>query len=539
MKSGEWGPFPRLVEQLAKAAPYTFTNRDYAAARVLREVGGPWEIYAQGPELTGGDDALWPEVLPPTRARPAAPFANHFGTYAEYIYELFADPQQTPCRPERLDREALSDSLVECTFWLGERLKQYLRETFAPFRQDVPAGLFAVSESGLVWTAYACLLDRRGPAAVRGFLPSGPGRGWADGATAADALALHVHAEYLVEKLPSRLPLAPSQASGERRPGGLRRSSFLENYPALALAARGGGRRRAWLHALGPLLRASPLTQIVYADLMRDGPAPEVYAAAVRFGSQAWGHDFWISQVARSLVGAMLSPTPDYELWDEAVREVSRLEALHARRRSALGLSLKNVEAPPELRRARERRADVARLLAEQYVARLGSLKHIKDTSPYLHQRTLDMLVRHVVTGLMPELKRWWESHQSGLPRAGYELFRKPGRFLDALTEVLLRHRPEDLLRLLPDVSRPRLLPLVAEVLDPATHVEPEALARQAGVPDHSAALLLARLLDDDRHGIELPFPNPNHRAPATAGILADFLRLFSAQLPRQEVSVD
>jgi hypothetical protein len=517
----DWGPFDHLARLLEAAAP-----PESAFPWAVPVGRGVWQAYLCAPDPEA--ETLWPPGLvaprvvatPPVKVRPCWQFWRR-------------RPRERP-RPNPGTRREVGEALVACYGWLAGRALQRVLPAWAPFlsQDELPSDLGIVSERAVAWTLYARALDVGGPAALPAAkdVPA-PGACLTPG----DGLCLNLWVEELVQGLPAQLGLpVPAQAIV---PGGLRREECVQGF--LALRGAGSPQAAAWLAALGRLVAASPLTQLVYGDVIGDVIegvcAPPVYAALVAPAGCDWWHDLWYSVLARSLLGALASPPCGHAAWVVAGGQLARLEA-----------------APPINRR---QHADLARgywdLTQKRWteyqarLLRLGALFRSPETQQgkpgplaYLHVRLLDMLVRRVVSEAVPDLQKMRQQRlsQGALPSASGLLepeagpaFTALGRLLcgEPLTQFVTCSSESD-----PRAALEALVTLLDRPagLDSAHLVEtqhlPEAkafkivsekLAEVGHVPEFWAGKLLARFSQEP-----LPLAEPAQPGLAPARLLAD-----------------
>ncbi len=558
-----WGPVAELSRALDALAP---APRRWPAE--AEELGGLWGL--PGPD--------WPPALPPVRRRPELTVWQRL---AASLRDRWPFP---PRRPRRLGRRELAALLARCHGWLGGRILARLTPLFAPFWDAVPATAVAVSQKGLAWTLAAFALDRRGPAALERDPQMLPVRYRLTGEDPlGDFLCLHLHFERLVEKACAEVGTELPADAGDRQPGGLRRAGILCAYRALDAAD--GGRAREWQRAIRWLVAASPLTRLVYFDVLAADPAadeagpnavePEPTASSafgglVRLGPEreTW-HELWISHLGRSLVGGWRSPPPSHERWVDAHLELERRRRAAERwvRRGAFWGRQRRVGDHSGFHKAqwhegqvrgRMRRESLERLV---FLARLfvpppgdGRGEGARQALSLLHLRALDMLVRHLVNRASAEMKsRWRSSGRAQQPSAlaRDDLFLEGGVCFEAFVQLMFGcdldevrrrgsadpagHRPGDAgyPRRLPQLGEPLadlLSPLLAENDDGNGSAATAGAA--AGVSEQAVRELLRRFVDS---GVELPLPPPHHDGHPPAVICAEWYRLLLANLPLAE----
>jgi hypothetical protein len=466
-----WGPFPELARQLGGAAP---------GLERAEDLGGLWGLPIPG----------WPATLPVPRPQPRPPAS--FRELASQSLRWLLHLRSAAARP--IDPEELTRLLLRCHLWLGLRNLRSIAPLFGPGAEDLPAGVFTVSPKALAWTLLAMDFAERGRGTPLPPARYAPGAGDPPG----DALSLHLHVEDLVERAASRLRISPSPAPPWRQPGGLRKASFLRAYPLLEQLRRGP--MGSWKQAIDAFIAASPLTQLVYLDILGKLPAPELLDGLLRpgrptptapgFDPEVGWRELWLSLLARSLAGAVLSPPPLEERW----------RAAEARERGPAATVKPSAEA--------ESAAALRSQLEEQYLQRLALLAGLvrpaadsgRAAPVYFHLRMLDMLVRHLVTASGEAMEEQWHSsgESSGRRRTFNALLGEGAAPGKALATALLgaREKPpsgQDWKGHLDAFLSPEVPGL-------------EEMARQTGVARSSAGWLIERWSDDEGQAVELPF---------------------------------
>jgi hypothetical protein len=474
---------------------------------------------------------------------------------------------KAPARHLKTDAD-LARTLVECYAWLSALATDYLARLYAPFWNDLPAQLACVSWRALDWALLAWELDGDGATTItQHSLPPALGAG----ALLGDALCLHLHIETLVASLPARLAMRPRPNPPYRRPGGLRTSQFLSIYSGLSSpdAPRGAA---AWLAALNSLIRSSPLTRAVYADLVGfdtppagrssvGEPRPQLWAwlADLPVGIETdlpstgtlWGNQLWYSHLARSLLGALISQPAAFDALLAAEERLRQLEG-RSRGRSEVAQpwpTSASADLEAIRRQCDELRHRWAAHIAERLAAVGATLRATQGAAgmPYVHLRLLDMLVRHVTTASMHGmLGEWHKVDPAALPRPG-DLFDTGGACFRTLQQLLLGQTLAELVELLDNDHRYMLRSGLQNLLNPAGRPAAEDLAAQASVPEEWAGYLIARffdgpmelpLIDRSRPKTEPPRPLLNREGPSPARLLADeWLDVLLRHLPLQSVT--
>ena len=500
--SSDWGPLPALMHHVAPAAADEWVN-------ALDRPGGLWAV-AAGRSIA----AIWPPGFPPKvsiaprpRQLASARLARLWRSLVRRFNALFSRSRLSQSVPQS-DGE---DLLRQCHRWLGLRNLESLSRWFAPFWPDTPTPLAQISGQGLIWTAAVCHLDRWGPESfTQAKIPLAPRDQRVLGG---DCVAFHLAIETLVATLPERIGIAP--AVTERAAGGLRSARTLAVLSALASAPR-TSKKAAWRAAIATLAAHSPLTRIVYADLSDTHPIPAggwfepLFRCEVEARRSSRWLEVWRSQVARSLVGALLSPPPAFERVQDLRRDLAK--AL-ARRPILAGLHVETIVTDEE------RKLQLAVNKAEgemtgEYLARLPLLSSALAAENGFHHRFVDMAVRQVVADCSGPMVNAWRG-LAAAARAAAPEGRKHSAEPDAEARRLFFYGREAIC-----YSRFEQL-----VFGPAGFVLPSTLGRTlpASSSDVAAARDEVRRLrpaDGDSSGVRdlpvsLPVQEPSGDSPA------------------------
>jgi hypothetical protein len=549
MSEDTWGPLPHLAQLLA-CAPEGPPPDDKTWCLAVQRYGGLWGAYTRG---------IWPpHVGPPALGGHKFAWRSLWRWIPDLLRRLFSQ-LDTP----QAGLDDFISAMIECHAWLGSQNLRAAQRWFSPLWQSFPLELTAVTQRGLAWSLYAYALTQRG--AEKAILPAGADDfdTLNDEATLGDCVAVHLCVERLVDYAGRRLaPNVPDDPEPERRGGGLRSSRFLSVYPYLVARANVLG-VSSWLSALTRLVEASPLTQMIYLDAIARVAERSRFGHLSRIGRTgekvtAWG-EMWLSHLARSVVGAVLSDPPALELvryWEERARELTAPATKWARKTGA------KPDDYPELEQAHNAYTAARNTYPDQYrtritiLPRLLGLREGDSGSPYLPLRALDMLVRRSVASSGDTLAKQWKTAQEELSAvlARDVLFASPTRMGRLLAlygkEGAVDERSplgpvgagyEAVIRLLfgqewreEASAAPRTDPVrqaVETLLTPPSigasvgrvpaDDDVRAVASEAGLTFQAAKRLVTRFYET---GVEFPFPTPNDRGLPPVDILTEIL---------------
>jgi hypothetical protein len=496
-----WGPLPDLMKRLAAALPHAH-GRVAAAARPY---GGPWGAISR--EAWQGAMALeHPWFL-----------ARWFrGTRGEH------------------PTEELTRDLARSHEWLERKNQQYLRPRLGPEVEVVPSRLTSVSDIALAWAVqlYEAVEGSRSPYLVP---PAGTPR-------TGDLLALHRMIEGIVCSRAG--PFHPRDEESPRRLGGLRDPHFLQAYPALVASTQHRDQRLAAIVAA--YLPHSPLTLLVYPDLF--GIVPTAGSCSALWNGpknttepDTWRESraiaAWISQLARTLVAAILSPTPSWEAWLAAEDHHRRCRAIPTP--GLFGTLLgQSYRLSQKILRAGSRAAALQSTCRWERLHRLGVLAGILRGpegdvgSRAVHYRTLDMLIRHVVVSEHAGIYADWRTARSGPLEvdAARVLFAADGAAIRRFVEWLMGQPPDefawsnlntpawqDAFRFLLDP--PRITAVMAET--PGLAASVLSVAKALGVSDPTVQQLFFHF---ERTELQLPIPqNFATVSPSPSAVLTEW----------------
>jgi hypothetical protein len=455
--------------------------------------------------------------------------------------------------PQVVTTQALTTQLVRCHRWLHETILQGFGPAFAPVQLDLPVELATTSPRALAWTLVAFALETTDRRAVLSAWPLLSADEFNAGALIGDFAALHLHIERLVASA-CRDPLMAAAVRDRRRPsrdgkvvlssrapGGLRRQAFLETYPSLGFDPLVRG-EALWQQAIDRLIAASPLTQLIYLDAVHLPVAPASWRTllAPAPGEQAW-HVQWVSQLARSLLGAFLSPAPSAEplhVADRTLRDLAHVETFPERATS------EELAAYGAAQAARDAYGAGCRIELTQRLQLLNSLWQLSrppegvepipavaDRAPavHLHLRFQDMLVRDIVARSLREVWDEWQTEKRGvaLPRPRDRITAEEGacfnRYVRTMTGSPWRQGVTSRSAgAVPPAAQGLLqCTLPPELVTDELSEEAEALASGAGLPRGEAERLLQRFGNATMAPVNVPFQSADAGGDAPRDILA------------------
>jgi len=428
---------------------------------------------------------------------------------------------------DRISRGDLRDTLVQCHRWLGQRNVDYLLPFIAPLWEDAPAELARVSEKAIAWTLLACMIERHGPEAlaIRGGLRSWSGFvecfGLGPEDPPGDWLALHLNVEHMARLARNRMGAPLADGPDTRRPGGLRSRDFIDTVASLRMRT---GHQPAWLAAIDALARNSPLTRIIYADVLEADHAVPLCLPNMAAPAAVGWHDVWFALLAKSLVGALASSTPLSELLEVIEARLAELRV----RQDAWFRRHPGAESSPfdagiaGQQHARDSTRGRRQSECCERLQMLGDLFQKKDAR-FLHVLFLDMLMRHVVTSSIGDLRRLCAA------AAAAEIGKQPGAPFGGRMREICSDR---LARMLlgadrtgigaaawPAMPEEHLAHFLEHDTADATEQAIAQIARESGIITDTATKVLSRFA---RAGIGLPFPAPHHRSRPPAELLTD-----------------
>lgn len=481
----DWGPIPRFAARLADTVPRRPNGRHRPLA-ATRPFGGPWGLLVRdrwdgyGPIRTPGPS--WVAALL-DRLRRTARSGRPFS-----------------------DDDELARALGELHRFLAVRNVRFLASVL-PGPAAIPPAFLTISATGLAWALWVFELAVNGPAPSE-RVPVGP-PDWPVPPTAADSLSLHLWIEELVAE--GGIPDPPG--GSPRALGGLRRATFLRRFARLGQSKSPPVRRRA--DVVLRLLLLSPLTQWVYADVVPptldpNGASPVAVPTGKDLPADVQAaHDGWHAVLARSVVAALLGPTP---AWERRCAAEDELAAARGRRFDDTGLARRK----KLLDRADELRQEtlVQGLVRPSRLAELFAGAGPGGT--LIAVRTMDMLVRHLATATGPLLLRD-QAADTARPTLSSLVLEPGNRLFRRLTEALFGGAAVPDLGTLSARHRELTERLVVPPLP--TDGALAAIAAAAGV-----SLDQARRVRDRFARVPVALPHPardgNPAAPSPAAIL-------------------
>ncbi|HXM46104.1 MAG TPA: hypothetical protein VN924_33035, partial [Bryobacteraceae bacterium] len=293
---------------------------------------------------------------------------------------------------------------------------------------------------------------------------------------------------------------------------------------------------------LDRLVAASPLTRLVYADLLSNLAAPSTFSglfygfsftgdaiaalAPFRPGSGALGSDWldlWMSLVARSLAGAVLSPSRLEEAVHAAERNVNEARSKAAGRYPRR----EPVSSDPEVKAALAELTSLQAQAKAAHAERMNSLPDMVRSNPAFRMRFNDMLVRRIAAERAPEIRQRWDPGDDLDPRAAFFFPstdaepRQPICFWGFEEALFGPNRMPTVQAGQSEAWRNRLYAFLAEG-DPT----PAELAGFSGLPERSAQDLVAQY----RRPVALPFVGmPGH---SSQDLVSRWIQILVGRLP-------
>jgi hypothetical protein len=556
----DWQPIAKLAQQLSQTSQ-SMNAGALPWNHAVIHAEGVWQAYAHQ------QSAAWPPSLWLPRPNPPRPVVPARQPFWKRIFRFWQRPRSAPAplilAPPIMQPPALATSLTACYTSLSAQILQQTTQWFSPYWTELPAELAVVSERAVIWALYAWALQGKQTDAILQdpFLPATKYAVAVD-SRPGDAFCLHINLEQIMQSLLSEWQIRQNTPTIQLRPGGLRTESFLHAYAALS-SPHAPPEAQVWRKAVDRLIEGSPLTQLVYVDLVGGHRLPAACADVVRMRlhetadqdllrrQEEW-RNLWYAQLARCLLGALLNEAPVCAELQEAEQRLRSLESLartkpqeprrqrNAKQRGFIG----DINAKlPELR---QQCHALRRKRATQYLERVERISSLFQDAQgnrrctYLQMRLLDMLLRHVVTQAMPAmLEEWRRLDPETKPWARTELFNAGGACFNTLTATLLGYAAfDDFLSLLAQEQKQSLRRNLEILLDLPQPTDLLQRASEAGVGENAAARGWARFSGEPVGGIPLPLPAPNDLAPAPQALLDDWLPLLLNRLPQASVTV-
>jgi hypothetical protein len=471
----EFGPFPALSRRLSGLHAAS-ADRVTAAGRVWAKVGEENGVYS--------------DLEPLARKKPSGislldPRLGGWSTWTD---------NRVQGADRLVDDEDLQQLACECHSWVCSQVAAWVTPLFAPMWRELPTEITVVSGKSLAWTMCACALVKDGPTGLRrrsSNLDIMSGQKLAKGDPLGDFVLLHLLIERLVAYAGSRLRLEPIGMDESRRTGGLRTQSFLEFYPALA-APQAPGRVDDWRRMIDRLIDHSPVTRLVYADLVTRGQTIEdatlladhdnsdfmpLMIAPQPAVPRFW-RNLWLSHLARSLAAAMLSEPL------VAGREPEQLYCLPLGLLAGLFRNVSHTES----------------LDLETHGVRM------------LHMRFLDVFIRQIALEAEPEMR---EVYMRTKEKHGETLFLDAkAPLLTAFLRVVLGADDSELRARVLNRSDGAMQPLrdwLRLVFDAGyvPDADPGEMDKACGGVPNGAAMVIARFSNDENHGLEMAYAPP------------------------------
>jgi hypothetical protein len=447
---------------------------------------------------------------------------------------------------------------------LENRNLAFLLRHLAPFHESIPYPLAAVGSRGVV----GALMVRQAPPYAKSDL--GDQFRLDASCLAGDMISRHLDVEQAALDLARQTASRPRAGYQARPVGGLRNQDFLSAWAGLT-GLRGGAAGQARI-GLEQLAHSSPLTRLIYADVLGGPGEPVALGPLCRLaaagappaspdqkanspGDWSW-QEVWLAQLARSLVAALLGPSPGWEDLLEVERKIaSRQEELSwAGQAGRLGK-----------KHAERLRKELALLISQKSRLRAGLLENCVRKTLFLgrcfqsasadaccralHYQTLEMLVRHVVQeSLVPMGEAWRKTvAHDPYPMPRVALFDRGSASFRRFVRALFGFEPEDLpprtwkaeeqeaLRSL--LAPGRIVDDQAESASSGSGMMPKEVAGQLGAPASWVRRLRARFEDESR-GVRLPCPEPYEHGDPPSTILANWLGDLLNLIPEETTTI-
>lgn len=556
----DWQPISKLAQQLSQTTQ-SINVEALSWDRVVINAEGLWRSYAKQQSYA------WPLSLRPPRTNPPAPVSAPRPVVTvrqplwQRLFRFWRRPRPAPApvvpAPPVVQPPDLVTALTECYMWLNAQILQQATQWFSPYWTELPAELAVVSERAVMWTLYAWALQEKQIDVILQdpFLPATKFAIAVD-LQPGDALCLHINLERLMQSLPSDWQLRENSAIAPR-PGGLRSEAFLRAYAMLS-SFHVSPTIQDLCKAVDRLIEGSPLTQIIYVDWVNGHRLPDACADVVQMklnaatnqdlGREAEWRDLWYAQLARCLLGALLSEAPVFAELQEVEQRLQRIESpthnSSQEQRQKQRRFGGNINA--KLPETRQQYDVLRRKRATQYLERLERTSSLFQNAQrnrrctYLQVRLLDMLLHHVVVQAMPTMiEEWRRLDPETNPWARTELFNEGGACFNTFIAILFGNTSFDaFLSLLGQEQKQSLRQTLETLLDLPRLDDLPQWATEAGVRENAAARAWARFSGEPVGGIPLPLPAPNDLAPAPQSLLADWLPLLLNRLPQVSVAV-
>lgn len=555
----DWQPIAKLAQQLSQTSQ-SMNAGALPWNHAVIHAEGVWQAYAHQ------QSAAWPPSLRLPRPNPPAPSPPPVvparQPFWKRIFRFWQRPRSAPApiilTPPIMQPPALATSLTACYTSLNAQILQQATQWFSPYWTELPAELAVVSECAVIWTLYAWALQGKQTDVIlqEPFLPATKYAVAVD-SRPGDAFCLHINLEQTMQSLISEWQIQQNIPTIQLRPGGLRTESFLRTHAALS-SPHAPPEAQAWYKAVDRLIEGSPLTQLVYVDLVSSYRLPDACADVVRMrlpatanqdiGRKEEWRDLWYAQLARCLLGALLSEAPVFAELQEAERLLhhieSRLQEPYQQRNSKQRRTMDKINT--KLSETRQQCDVLRRKRATQYLQRLERVSSLfQDVQgnrrcTYLQTRLLDMLLRHVVTQAMPTMvDEWRRLDPETNPWAHTELFNEGGACFNTFIATLFGNASFDaFLSLLTQEQKQSLRRNLEILFDLPRPDDLPQWASEAGVRENAATRGWALFSGEPVGGIPLPLPAPNDLAPAPQSLLADWLPLLLNRLPQASVTV-
>jgi hypothetical protein len=498
--NNEWGVFPELTRLLIK---YTRQQPDLVPSFPSQR-NGVWDVYTQ--HL----GAMWGRAYRPVVD---VPFPFEYFARRSFVRSLLRQRYD-----QKEFHQQLKVLLVQAHAWLLQRSANWLGMGLT---RHVPLSFARVSQKGIACTLYAyALSDKYLRRILPPFASCGPQSLDAD-AECGDLIVQHLNIEHLMDVVQKTLSLRLLPLGEKSACGGLRTGKFLQVYAALQRRSR-NDQARWWLERIHELVQHSPLTNLIYADVL-DPPVPlrsEVFLPLITNRDA-----FWQGQLTRSLLGMSISPVPAFAGLQSLREEIRKLERrLDAIPHEGWRSRLKRWHIQRRCQRVQADLQTSQIVVARQYASRFQLLADVfaVSTDPSenvpvdpahtkLQVAFLDMFVRYIVMVSAGDMQSEWPRIQKTLylptDPARFHLFQRNCKTYSSVVELLFHQEQAELREIwgiCPAEVRMTTRTMLTRIMQPDLEL----------ITDTE----IYKQFNDE--AIELPFEPPNHEGDAPRVVL-------------------